>query len=423
MNTDEEIISKLANLFLSKARKKDGRMKASDIEIIAILVFIFAGDNKQDSISGIYRAFIKFASESINRGSFWERLAGNPLRKTLENIVAALIADTIGVAVETTQILSLLKITGIYLLDATSILLPDEAEKHFRGTSNKAGIKQHCAIELFSGKTIWYKLFESRSHDHNHFPPFELLTGALIIFDLGYFDYQLMLDLMSANIYFLCRLKTNSVVFIEEVVKGFDKSHIGKSLLTCRDLTKCKGNILEAIVQKTTRNGGVMKCRAIGFWNPDTKCYHWYLCNLKVAAQLIYPLYRLRWQIELTFKACKNSLHIDSISSANPNIIQALILAGIAAQLSSQAIHEVALNTLTVEKRCAITVQRLAYALVILKDLFSNCIVNPIQENIDRLVRGIHKIKNELYDPNYKKRKTSKAQFRELLLEIITECT
>ncbi len=39
-----------------------------------------------------------------------------------------------------------------------------------------------------------------------------------------------------------------------------------------------------------------------------------------IKSHLIYPLYRLRWQIELIFKACKNSLNADEITSCNDNI-------------------------------------------------------------------------------------------------------
>ncbi len=56
---------------------------------------------------------------------------------------------------------------------------------------------------------------------------------------------------------------------------------------------------------------------SVGFWNPSEKCYHWYITNLKVAAHLIYPLYRLRWQIELIFKACKQSLNVNRLTSNN----------------------------------------------------------------------------------------------------------
>jgi putative transposase len=410
-------------LFSSVVPKKDGRVKISHLDFVVYLVFNFFTDNKQNSLEGMRRKIEEKTNILISRGSFWERLASNRLKKIMESLVAQLITNTIGIALENHKILELLKITGILIFDSSIITLTDLAEKYFPGTRNKSGIKWHNCFDLSSGKTVWFKLSESRKHDSNFFPPFELLKGKLIIFDLGYFEYQLMCDLQNAGAYFLCRLKANSVVFIEKVVTGFEQSAISKSLLSVVNSDKFQGKILEAIVKTTTKNGNIMSCRAIGFWNDNQKCYHWYLTNLLINAEVIYPLYRLRWQIELVFKACKNSLDASKIPSANPNIIQTLLLATIAAHLSSGTIYEIASNALSEEKCLAITVQRIAFVLVTLKDKFVNCILNPIQENFEILIFSIHHLKNELYDPNYKKRETSRARVYRIVRNIEINCT
>ena len=203
-------------------------------------------------------------------------------------------------------------------------------------------------------------------------------------------------------------------------VFGFDQTAVGNSLLAVCKSNKYQGKILEAVVNITLKNDKILRSRAIGFWNPKEKCYRWYLTNLSVDAKLIYPLYRLRWQIELIFKACKNSLNLDAIPSANPNIIQTLILASIAAHLSTGTIYEIASKALSQEKCLAITVQRLAFVLVILKDKFINCILNPIVENSETLFNSILHLKDELYDPNYRKRETSKARIFRLLTNVET---
>lgn len=221
---------------------------------------------------------------------------------------------------------------------------------------------------------------------------------------------------MSANAFFLCRLKSNSVVFVKEIVIGLTKSCVGKSLLSAYNFNQFHGDVLEVIVKKTTKKNNELVCRAIGFWNESEKCYHWYLSNLVVSAKIIYPLYRLRWQIELIFKSCKNSLNANAINSTNSNIIQTLLLASIAAHLSSQSIHEIASNALSQEKCLAITFQRIAFVFVTLKEKFINCILNPIQQHVDSLIQSIHHMMNELYDPNYRKRETSKTRIYRLLM-------
>jgi hypothetical protein len=338
--SDIKKINKLTELFSSVIPKNDARVNITHLQFVVCFVFNFFTDNKQYSIAGIHRMIESLTGLTISKGAFWERLAGNRLKNIMESLVAALMTNTIGTALATNQMLQLLKISGIFILDSSTVTLKDLAKKHFPGTGGKSGIKWHACFDLFSGQSVWFKLSDSRKHDSNFFPPLELLKNKLIIFDLGYFEYQLMIDLQAIGAFFLCRLKSNSVVFIEVPVAVFDKSHVGKSLLSVFSSNKFKGKILEAIVTTATKNNDIMRCRAIGFWNDKEKFYHWYLTNLLIDAKIIYPLYRLRWQIELIFKACKNSLNANAIPSANPNMIQTFLLASIAAHLSSQTIHE-----------------------------------------------------------------------------------
>jgi len=90
----------------------------------------------------------------------------------------------------------------------------------------------------------------------------------------------------------------------------------------------------------------LLRYRVIGFWNPVEKGYHWYITNLVAAAYLMYPLYRLRWQIELIFKACKNSLNVNQITSGDENIIESLLLTSIAAHLSSCTLLNIGIEQL-----------------------------------------------------------------------------
>ena len=416
---NEKIIENLTESFSSVVPKSDKRVKIPHLQFVVFIVFHFLGDAKQSSLAGIRRFMMAETKTYISRGAFWERLAGNRFRKIMESLVAQLMSNTIGLALTTSDILHLLKVTGVFLIDSSSIKLSDEARKKFPGTGSKAGIKWHACFNLFSGQLEWFKLTASRVHDRKCFPDFELIKGKLIIFDLGYFDYGLVFELMNAGAFFLCRLKSNSVVTVQAVVSGLSRSCVGQSLLSSCNLNQYRGNILEAIIKKESGKN-ILSCRAIGFWNPDEKHYHWYLTNLSISAEIIYCLYRLRWQIELIFKSCKNSLNADAIPSADSNIIESLLLASIAAHLSSQSIHEIALNSLSQEKGLAVSFQRTAYVFSVLKSDFINCILNPIRENIKIITQSIRFMISELYDPNYRKRETSKAEIYRMLMNLDT---
>lgn len=397
----------------------DRRVKISHLQFVVFVVFHFLGDAKQSSLASLRRFIMAETSIYISRGAFWERLAGNRFKKIMESLVEKLMSHSIGAALLASDILRLLKVTGIFLIDSSSIKLSDEARKHFPGTRSRAGIKWHACFDLFSGQLKWFKLTASKVHDRKYFPAASLMEGKLIIFDLGYFDYRLLFELIEAGAFFLCRLKTNSVVTVQTVVSGLRPSCVGQSLLTACDLNRYRGKILEVIIEKDTGKNR-LNCRAIGFWNEDEKRYHWYLTNLSITAVIIYSLYRLRWQIELIFKACKNSLNANAIPSSDRNIIESLLLASIAAHLSSQTIYEIALTALSPEESLAISCQRTTHIFSSLKNSFIHCILNPIKENIKIIIQRIYLMIHELYDPNYREREPSKIQIYQDLISLNT---
>ena len=51
--------------------------------------------------------------------------------------------------------------------------------------------------------------------------------------------------------------------------------------------------------------------RVLGFWHKKDQQYRWYITNLVCPRGLIYDLYRLRWQLELSFKSMKSTLNFD----------------------------------------------------------------------------------------------------------------
>lgn len=139
------------------------------------------------------------------------------------------------------------------------------------------------------------------------------------------------------------------------------------------------------------------------------------MTNLAVAAILIYPLYRLRWQIELIFKACKQSLNANRLTSNNSNIIESLLLASIAAHLSSHTILSIATPELSKVKQLAISFQRIAKVAVLLANDFINFLVNGSRKTSQILIDKIKLFADELFDPNYRHRDSSLARISRLL--------
>ena len=199
-----------------------------------------------------------------------------------------------------------------------------------------------------------------------------------------------------------------------QIIQGrISQKYLGTSLLSI-PMQRKRSDIIEVMIEKVS-TVGILNCRAIGFWNPSDKCYHWYVTNLKVSAHLIYPLYRLRWQIELIFKACKQSLNANRLSSNNSNIIESLLLASIAAHLASHTILDVIIPQLTKVKQLAISVQRTAKVAVLLANDFINFLVHGSKKYAQILLDKILLFADELFDPNYQHRDSSLARVNRVM--------
>ena len=136
---------------------------------------------------------------------------------------------------------------------------------------------------------------------------------------------------------------------------------------------------------------------------------------MKVAAILIYSLYRYEKQIELVFKACKQSLNANRLTSNNTNIIESLLLASIVAHLASHTILEVVIPFLSKAERLAISVQRTAKVAVSIAGDFINFLVNGSLNYANILLDKILLFSDEIFDPNFRHRETSLARINRLM--------
>ncbi|MFO1434809.1 MAG: IS4 family transposase [Candidatus Competibacteraceae bacterium] len=393
----------------------DARTAVNPLSFVVCLVFCYLRDSKTFSLEAIRRFMKSQLNTDISRSAFWERLARDRLKDYLHQVVVELMVTLTSSVLRGDQMLKALGVMAIWLVDASSITLWKRAKNSFPGTRTAAGIKWHAGFDLLTGMLTWFRLTPTKTHERNCFPALELLKGKLVIFDLGYWDYGLLYAIEKAEGFFLSRRKSNTVIYIAEVVQGLSKQVIGQALLSL-DLSHKKGNIIEVLTTKIYE-GKVLRYRVIGFWNPVEKGYHWYMTNLLAAAYLIYPLYRLRWQIELIFKASKNSLNANQITSGDKNIIENLLLASIAAQLSTHTLFNLGLEQVEKDQQVAMSFQRIAKVAVVLAVDFIKFLLNSSREHFDNLLRKIKLFANEMFAPNYRKRETSLMRINRLSLE------
>ena len=395
----------LKQCFEEVVPRHDKRTTIAPLSFVVCLVYTYLGDSKTFSLEAIRRGMMHHLKTRISRSAFWERLARHRLQTLLQGVVAQLMGTLTTSALIGEQLLARLGVSRIELVDSSSITLWDGAKQAYPGTRTTAGIKWHLALDVLSGGMTWWRLTPTATHDRKCFPDVASLRGKLVIFDLGYWDYGLLIAIEAAGGFFLSRLKSTAVIRIQAVVQGLSKKYIGQDLLAL-PLSGHRNRLIEVLIEKG-HHGHMLRCRVIGFWNPAEGSYHWYITNLTAAAYLMYPLYRLRWQIELIFKACKNSLNANQITSNDTSIIQSLLLASLVAHLSTATILHGGLAQLDEEQQLAISFQRIAKVAVVLAQDFVHFLLNASRHYFFQLVDQIKLFAPELFDPNYKHRETT----------------
>lgn len=152
-----------------------------------------------------------------------------------------------------------------------------------------------------------------------------------------------------------------------------------------------------------------IELRLIGFRFPKTKEYRWYVTNLPetmVLAEWIYPIYRLRWQIELFFKSIKSTLNADQITTENENIALTICYSSVLSSLiADSVIIEQAILLAKIEIK-SITVQRVMHVYSLISHNLAQCF---LRNNITgRCVqKGIEILQQLLICPNRNHRPTS----------------
>jgi hypothetical protein len=222
------VVSQIKAIIRQKIPSHDKRCKIQPLEFISALIFSFSiREGRVMTISAMRHSVMEYTKTKLSRGTFWERLATPKMKKLLEGLLGGLMADLCLKMKVGKEILKQLGVKCIFLLDSSSLSLPDGARGAFPAPRNNvipSALKIHALYNLFGGVIKWFEISPAITHDRKRFPPLDLLVGSLIIFDLGYWDFQLLKDMMDAYVYFLCRVKSNSTIKVVEVVSGISRT-------------------------------------------------------------------------------------------------------------------------------------------------------------------------------------------------------
>jgi hypothetical protein len=144
-------------------------------------------------------------------------------------------------------------------------------------------------------------------------------AGTILIMDRGYEDHRWWERLTQEGVFFVTRLKDSTVYG-----------------LAGRRPKPADPILRDEVIELNQKKGmkGRLRLRRIEVWLEEKQTTIVFVTNnFKLAASTIAAIYRDRWQIELLFKAIKQSLRIKTFIGTSENAVQTQIWAALIAMV------------------------------------------------------------------------------------------
>jgi IS4 transposase len=237
----------------------------------------------------------------------------------------------------------------VLIADATIVSLYQDAADVYAATGeNQAELKLHLTESLSTGLPTRFQTTDGTTHERSQLPTGEWVADALILLDLGFYDFWLFDRIDQNGGWFVSRVKDNANFEIVEELRTWRGNSIpleGESLQdVLDDLQRQEIDVRITLSFERKRGSGASATRTfrlVGLRNEETDEYHLYLTNLgkeNYSAPDIAQLYRARWEVELLFKELKSRFGLDEINTTDTYIIEALIIMAAISLMMSRVI-------------------------------------------------------------------------------------
>ena len=191
----------------------------------------------------------------------------------------------------------------VYLLDTTTIDLCLSVFPWAKFRKSKGAVKLHMGIDADSYLPTFMTMTDGKVHESQWSKNLKLPKGSYVVFDRGFTDYSWYQSLMESGVFFVARLKKNSIV------KHLKKRPGRKSPGVIMDRQIKLGDISE-------------KLRLVSYTDEETgQEYHFVTNAFHLKAMTVAALYKERWQIELFFKWIKQHLKIKMFLGTSRNAV------------------------------------------------------------------------------------------------------
>ncbi|MAR01607.1 MAG: IS4 family transposase [Oceanospirillaceae bacterium] len=197
----------------------------------------------------------------------------------------------------------------LYSLDASAIDLSLNLFPWAAHRDDTANVK--LSVGLNHGTLIpeFVALSDGNESDMVEGRKFDFPKGSIVAFDKGYVDYEWYKALTNKGIFFVTRLRSNAVYDVKADYPVRSESGV----LADQDIQLSSAHALKR---------GAPPMRRVVYHCSETDKTDEFLTNhFKLSARTIAGIYKDRWQVELFFKAIKQSLSIKTFLGRSRNAV------------------------------------------------------------------------------------------------------
>ena len=395
------------------ARETGALMRSRKIDVAAFvstLVLGFAGARTR-TLAALRRAYVAATGTEIEPSSFYDRFNDGMVR-----LLRACLARAMDSAAEPTQALAglLRSFKDLVVTDSTVVRLRDLLASSYaacRTNHTLAAAKLHVVMSVLGCGPRTVKVTAERVHDNVMLRIGRWVQGRLLLFDLGYYDFQAF-DCISRNGgFYISRLKINAnplIVACNLAWRGRAVPVVGERLQDVLPLLK--RSVLDAMIQVRFRRrvyGGkrswaTRTVRLVAVYNEEAKRYHLYVTNVgpeRLPAEDVARTYATRWEIELLFKEMKSYYALDEIPSSKQQVVECLLLATVLTAIVARTLLTAVRRELTTAGR-RVPAGRFAAVFTTLAATLLHAIIST-GRNSRRCWQQIERLlKAEVIDPN-----------------------
>lgn len=190
----------------------------------------------------------------------------------------------------------------------------------------KGAIKLHLLLDHDGYLPSFACITEGKVHEIGIARPMRFAPGTIVVFDRAYLDYEWFETLDQQGVFWVTRMKDNADYGVLE------RRRLPAGTSVRRDEVIFLYKL--ARLSDTGKDQHDLFLRRIVFWDDKQQRELVFLTNhRKFAASTIAQIYRERWQIELFFKALKQSCKIKSFVGTSANAVQTQVWTALIAML------------------------------------------------------------------------------------------